>query len=289
MNCFYLIDKPIWVTSFDVLRKLKKILNIKKMWHTWTLDPLASGLLLVWIWNYTKLIPYFEKDSKEYEFKIHLDGETDSFDSETEIHYISAEKKQYFKNNVSREQIEKILLKNFTGKIFQIPPKYSALKIWWKKALDMVRSWEEFELKKREVTIYNITILSFSYPELYLKAKVSAGTYIRSIAHDLGNILGSGGYITFLRRTVLWNLDMTFAQTLDDFDIEKKLIDECIFSKNKFIQLPEIDLKDIDNGKTIQNNFHILENDMEYFVKNAHSITNIVKKNGLNLIPIRKI
>lgn len=259
------------------------------MWHTWTLDPLATGLLLVAIWDYTKLIPYFEKDTKEYEFKVNFDWATPSFDSETEITYISEDQKQYFKKNISWEQINKILLEKFTGKISQMPPKYSALKIGWKKALDMVRSWEEFELKSREVTIHNIEILWFHYPELHLKAKVSAGTYIRSIGKDLGDILWTGWYITFLRRTVIWKLELWYSQTLDNFDIAKKMVDENIFPKDRFIELNQLELNDINNGKIIKNSLHHLENNIEYFVKNENSITNIVKINGLEMAPVRKI
>lgn len=289
MNCFYLIDKPLWITSFDVLRKLKKILGIKKMWHTWTLDPLATGLLLVAIWDYTKLIPYFEKDSKVYEFKIALNWTTPSFDSETEVTFLPDEKQKYFKENLDKNFIQDILLKKFSGTISQMPPKYSALKVWWKKALDMVRAWEEFELKSREVTIFDIEIISFNYPELHLKAKVSAGTYIRSIAKDLWEILWTWGYITFLRRTQIWNLSLEFAQTLDDFYKEKSLKDEVLFPKERFIKLSEWELIDINNWKIIKNNFSSLENDIDYFVKNEEKITNIVKINGLGMIPVRKI
>lgn len=289
MDCFYLIDKPIGITSFDVLRKLKKILNIKKMWHTGTLDPLATGLLLVAIWNYTKLIPYFEKDTKEYEFKIQLDGTTPSFDSETEITFISDEQKEYFKNTLTVEKINEILQKQFTGKISQMPPKYSALKVGWKKALDMVRNGEEFELKSREVTIFEIEILDFSYPELHLRAKVSAGTYIRSIACDLWKILGTGGYISFLRRTAIGKLDLSLSQTLDNFEIPKSLPDNVLFAQEKFITLTLEQLADIDNGKIIRNNNSALSDKTEYFVKNSEKITNIVKINGLDMLPLRKI
>lgn len=289
MNSFYLIDKPIWITSFDVLRKLKKILNIKKMWHTWTLDPLATGLLLVAIWNYTKLIPYFEKDSKVYEFKIALNWTTPSFDSETEVSFLSEDKQEYFKNNLSKDFIQDILLKKFTWKIFQMPPKYSALKIWWKKALDMVRSGEEFELKAREVNIFNIEILGFNYPELHLKAKVSAWTYIRSIAKDLWEILWTGWYITFLRRTQIWSLWLDCSQTLDNFEKTNTLNEEKLFSKDRFIELNSLDLADIDNWKIVLNHLTNLVEWVDYFVKNDENITNVVKIDGLNIIPLRKI
>ena len=92
MNWFLLIDKPIWITSFDVLRQIKKKLNIKKIWHTWTLDPLASWCLLVALWDYTKLINYFKNDTKKYEFKIMLNWVSDSYDIETDIKFLSKKK-----------------------------------------------------------------------------------------------------------------------------------------------------------------------------------------------------
>lgn len=289
MNKFYLIDKPIWLTSFDVLRKLKKILWIKKMWHTWTLDPLATGLLLVAIWDYTKLIPYFEKDTKEYEFKINLDWTTPSFDSETEIEFLTEDKKAFFKQTLSKEQITEILKEKFTWTISQMPPKYSALKIWWHKALDLVRAWVDFELKSREVTIFNIEILNFNYPEIHLKAKVSAWTYIRSIACDLWEILWTGWYITFLRRTQIWNLDLSLSQKLEEFEEWKYLKEENLFDKNKFIKLSQEELKDINNWKIINNINKNLQENEEYFVINDEKITNIVKNNGSTMQPVRKI
>ena len=126
-KCFYLIDKPLNYTSFDVLRVLRKKLQIKKLWHTWTLDPLASGLLLVWVGDYTKLITYLEKADKEYEFTINLDWTTDTLDLEWEINYISEEKQKYFKENLKLDQINEILQKKFLWKVIQTPPKYSAL------------------------------------------------------------------------------------------------------------------------------------------------------------------
>ena len=93
---FFLIDKPSFITSFDILRNLRKKLDIKKMWHTWTLDPLATGLVLVAVWSSTKLIKYLEKKSKIYRFKIGLDWNTDSFDIDTKVNYITSDKKKYF-------------------------------------------------------------------------------------------------------------------------------------------------------------------------------------------------
>lgn len=275
ISAFYYIDKPIWFTSFDVLRVLRKKLNIRKMWHTGTLDPLATGGLLVAVWNYTKLIPYFEKDQKEYEFIINLDGTTDSYDSETPVRYLSQKEQEEFQKEYSQEKIEKILQKNFSGNIEQIPPKYSALKINGKKALDKVRAGEEFEMKIRKAIIFEIEVLSYNYPELNLRARVSAGTYIRSIAFDLWVLLWTGGYISSLRRTFIADLDVIDAQLLDNFDEKNKFSTQQLFSNMKIVQLDEKTLEKINNGLPV-NDKNFPYEDGEYFVTHWETITNII-------------
>jgi tRNA pseudouridine55 synthase len=114
MNKFYLIDKWIDYSSFDVIRVLRKTLNTRKMWHTGTLDPLATGGPLIAVWNYTKLIPYFEKDKKTYEFTINLDGVTDSFDLAEDIHFLDKTLQEKYRNEITLEKIQKVLDKHFT-------------------------------------------------------------------------------------------------------------------------------------------------------------------------------
>jgi len=289
-NWFYLIDKPVWISSFDIIRKLRKITNIKKMWHTWTLDPLASGLVLLAFWNYTKLIPYFEKDIKEYEFKINLNWTTPTFDLEYSPELISDILQEKYKKELKIEEIKEILKNKFSWKIFQIPPKYSAIKIWWKKALDMARNWEEFEMKKREVIIYNIEIISYNYPELFLKALVSAWTYIRSIANDLWYIIWTWWYITHLKRIKIGNIDFSYSQQIDNFDINKKLDIEELFKNKKMFYIDDNNiLKDINNWKVIENIFS-LDDKEEIFIKNKDwDITNILICKNWQIYPERKI
>lgn len=288
MNCFYLIDKPLNITSFDVIRKLRKTLNIRRIGHSWTLDPLASWALLVALWNYTKLLPYIEKDSKEYEFTINLDGTSDSYDLWTEVNYLEEEKQKSFKSKLAKSYINNILQEKFTWKISQTPPKYSAIKIWWKKALEKVRKWEDFEMKSREVTIHSIDILDFSYPELKLRAKVSAWTYIRSIAFSLWDLLGTWWYISHLRRTKVWDLDLSLSQKLENFSEEDTLNIKKLFPEENFISLGKADLEKIDNGLTISWDFDykIWE---DLFILNNGYITNIVSYDWNTLKPIRKI
>lgn len=288
MNAFFLIDKPINITSFDVIRILRKKLNIKKIWHTWTLDPLATGGLLIAVWNYTKLIPYFEKDSKTYEFEVSFDGESDSFDLWTEVRFLDDDRKKYFEETLNKQKLENILKENFLWEIIQIPPKYSALKINWKKALDKVRAGEVFDLVSRKCTIFEIKLLEFSYPKAKILAKVSAGTYIRSIANDLWKIIWSWAYVTELRRIFIWDLDVKFSQDLENFEEEKKLDLKEIFKNKNFETLNENILKKINNWLPVFWEFPF-EKDSEIFAFDGENITNIIFYDGEKLLPKRKI
>lgn len=288
MNAFFLIDKPLNITSFDAIRVLRKKLNIKKIWHTWTLDPLATGGLLIAVWNYTKLIPYFEKDSKTYEFEVSFDGESDSFDLWTEVRFLDDKRKKYFQENLTKEKLENILKENFLWEITQIPPKYSALKINWKKALDKVRAGEDFDLVARKCTIFEIKLLDFSYPKAKILAKVSAGTYIRSIANDLWKIIWCWAYVTELRRTFIWDLDVNFSQDLENFEKEKKLDLKEIFKNKNFETLNENILKKINNWLPVFWEFPF-EKDSEIFAFDEENITNIIFYDGEKLLPKRKI
>ena len=120
MNNFYLIDKPLEYSSFDIIRVLRKKLNIRKMWHTWTLDPLATGGLLIATWNYTKLIPYFEKDKKTYEFTINLDGVTESFDLAEKIHFLDKKLQEKYKKELSKEAKEELERYDWPGNIREL-------------------------------------------------------------------------------------------------------------------------------------------------------------------------
>jgi len=255
MHGFYLIDKPEWITSFWVLRELRKKLGIKKMWHTGTLDPLATGLLLVAVWSYTRLIPYFEKDTKTY---------------------------------TCQESLQKILEENFLWEIQQIPPKYSALKINGKKAVDLVREGKEVIMKKRKASIYDIKILSFSFPDVELEISVSAGTYIRSIAADLWSIVWWGGYIKILRRVKVWKLDVKHAQTLDWFDAAKTVSVSDLFGGDSMIEFDDNMIRRLGDWLTTRGSFD-LEINKDYFVKNWDFITNVVRYNWSELIPVKKL
>jgi len=288
MNNFYLIDKPLEYSSFDIIRVLRKKLNIRKMWHTWTLDPLATGGLLIATWNYTKLIPYFEKDKKTYEFTINLDGVTESFDLAEKINFLDKNLQEKYKKELTIEKIKEVLQEKFIWKIKQLPPKYSALKINWKKACDLMREWKEVELKFREITIYNIDVVDFNYPSLSLRAEVSAWTYIRSIASDLWSILWTGWYITKLRRTKIGDLAIDLWNKIDDLENIKALKVEDLFKNKKFIQLEEDILVKINNWLKIKGKFDFIKNE-DLFVHQNWIVTNIVRYDWNILFAVRKM
>ena len=287
MNAFFLIDKPIWITSFDIIRQLKRIFQIKRIWHTGTLDPLATGLVLVAVGNYTKLIPYFEKDKKTYEFIVRLDGVTASYDLEQPVEYISQDKQEYFAKNLTQKNIEQLLQQHFFWEISQIPPKYSALKINWQKALEKVRKWQDFEMKSRASTIYEIKVLDFTYPEVKIRATVSAGTYIRSIAYDLWDMIGSGGYVTYLRRTKIEKFLVEEANKLEDFPEVKAFPIEKLFSNIPSLELSDHYVRRL--NQWLPTNTNLWVEDWEYFVKNEWNITHVVKYYDWVLASVRKI
>ena len=291
MNNFYYIDKPINFTSFDVVRVLKKKLNIKKIWHTGTLDPLATGGLLVATGNYTKLIPYLEKDSKEYEFDIMLDGVTESFDLWEPVEFLTQENQEVLKKSITPENIQEILKNRFTGRIEQVPPKYSALKINGQRAYKLAREWKEVEMKKRSVEIFDIELLEFEYPRVTLRAHVSAGTYIRSIAADMWEILGTGGYISRLRRTKIGRLDISISKELDSLTDGDALDIKELFNNHSFITLEEPILEKLNHWLSVKYSYdHSDFTDQHLFVlDDSGSISNIVWYDGEALIPIKKI
>ncbi len=260
MDAFFLIHKPSGQTSFDVLRDMRRILWVKKIGHTGTLDPLATGCLLVAVWNYTKLISLIEKDTKSYRATIQLNGTSPSYDSDTDIEYISQEKQEYFRDTLQKTDIESCLKKYFLWEIKQIPPKYSAIKIRGKRALDRMLAGEDLVLQERSATILSSNIISYSYPELIVEFTVSAGTYIRSIAHDLGNYLWTGGYLSALERSSVWHLTLESAVELSQLSENKRLDVSALF-QGRIYELQDEDIyRRLAHGQRVRAKLPIPEN-----------------------------
>ena len=192
---FMLINKPPGITSHDVIDKLRAITKIRKIGHAGTLDPFATGLLIVGIGReFTKRLSIFQNKDKEYIATLRLGAESDTFDREGKI----LEKK--VKEIPERKEIEEVL-KGFLGEIDQIPPLFSAKKIRGKKLYEFARKGIKVELKPQRVKILEISILDYRFPYLTIKVKCSSGTYIRSLANDIGKKLGCGAYVEELIRT----------------------------------------------------------------------------------------
>ncbi|WP_245623995.1 tRNA pseudouridine(55) synthase TruB [Flavihumibacter petaseus] len=189
-----LIDKPLDWTSFDVVRKLRNQIKIKKIGHAGTLDPLATGLLIICTGRFTKKINEYMAQEKEYTGSITLGATTPTFDLESEP-----------ENFLSTEGITPAMIEQataaFTGPILQVPPIHSAIKINGQRVYELARKGKEVKLEPRPVTIFSFEITAIELPVVYFKVTCSTGTYIRSLANDFGAALGCGGYLSSLRRT----------------------------------------------------------------------------------------
>jgi tRNA pseudouridine55 synthase len=205
---FILINKPAGFTSHDVVDKLREITKIKKIGHAGTLDPFATGLLILGIGReFTKKLSIFQKKDKEYIATLRLGAESDTFDKEGKI----VEKK--VEKIPERKEIEEVL-KSFLGEIEQIPPAFSAKKIKGKKLYELARKGIKVKPKPQKVKIYEISILEYKFPYLKIKVKCSSGTYIRSLANDVGKKLGCGAYVEELVRTKIGEFSIENAVEL---------------------------------------------------------------------------
>ena len=195
-----IIDKPLEWTSTDVVRKIKYALQHRlgykkiKIGHAGTLDPLATGVLIVCIGKATKMVNELQAEEKEYIADIELGATTPSYDLEHPID------KRYPTEHITREMIEQAM-RDLTGERLQAPPIYSAKKVEGVRAYEFARAGEEVELKKALINIYEMEILSLEMPRLQIRVRCSKGTYIRSLAHEIGQALDSGAHLTGLRRT----------------------------------------------------------------------------------------
>jgi tRNA pseudouridine55 synthase len=206
------IDKPEGMTSHDVVSLMRRLTGIRRIGHTGTLDPLATGVLLLCIGRTTRLSEYLIGQDKQYEVAIRLGQETDSYDAEGRI---VAEKPV----TADKEAIE-TALNHFRGPISQTPPMFSAVKVDGQPLYKLARKGIESERPSREVTIYNLELLDWNLPELRLSINCSSGTYIRSLAHDLGQLLDCGGHIIALRRTAVASFTVEKAVKLDTMTAE---------------------------------------------------------------------
>lgn len=210
---FLLVDKPKGITSHDVIDKLRRVTGERRIGHAGTLDPNATGLLIVGIGREStkKLGNLTTGNKKTYEAQITLGQSRDTDDSEGQI-------LQNFNAEVPDKEKITRALKDFEGEQQQIPPAFSAIKLKGKKAYDLARKGQSPKLEPRKVVIHSIKLDKYEYPKLEITCEVSAGTYIRSIARDLGNNLETGGYLENLRRTKVGQFNIEDAEKLEDIN-----------------------------------------------------------------------
>lgn len=246
MEGIIVVDKPIGITSFDVIRVLRRNLKERRIGHTGTLDPLATGILVICVGKATKLAQDIEGYEKEYVADLELGFKTDTYDIEGKV----LDKVDKF--DISYENFEKTL-ETFKGDIKQVPPMYSAIKVDGKKLYELAREGVEIERKARDVSIKNLETISFDGVKAKIDCTVSKGTYIRSLIYDLGEKLGTFATMTGLRRTRVGEEDLARAFTLETIE---KMVSENDFSFlvsiEDYFKFPKVDIED--------------ENDLKLFV-----------------------
>lgn len=238
MDGIIVINKEKGCTSHDIVYKVKKMFNTK-VGHTGTLDPNATGVLPILLGKGTKISKYLIEHDKEYEVVLQLGVKTTTADEEGEI----IEEKEVLKESLEQLEIERIL-KSFIGKIKQMPPKYSAIKVNGKKLYEYARKGQEVEIKPREVEIYNIEITNIQKEKKQIEFKVSCskGTYIRTLCEDIAEKMRTVGYMKELKRTKVGNFNIKQAITLEQLQ-EKENI-KIITIEEMFKDKEEIILED---------------------------------------------
>ena len=203
----FLVDKPKGPTSSRVVERIRKKFNVKAG-HTGTLDPLATGLLIVLTGKFTKNASSFLKLDKAYEVRAILGIETDTFDSEGTV-------LRRRDNEIAREELENVL-KEFSGDIWQTPPLYSAKKITGRKAYQLARKGIRVDIPPKKVSIYSLELKEFQFPYFTIACEVSSGFYVRSLAHDIGEKLGVGATVVDVRRTRVGPYQVEQAKSLEE-------------------------------------------------------------------------
>ena len=216
MDEILLIDKPAGMTSFGVVARLRRVLSKQegkkvKVGHTGTLDPFATGLMIIVTGRMCRRAMEFTKLDKWYEAEIILGAESTTGDPEGELSRMSDKKPE-------KGEIKQIL-KKFTGKIEQTPPAFSAVKVNGRRAYQLARAGKKVDIPKRTITIYALELIGYDYPVLKLRTHVSSGTYVRSLAADIGKELKTGAYCQSLRRIKIADYDVKDARVLADFGI----------------------------------------------------------------------
>lgn len=237
-NGFFVIDKPVGITSHDVVSRVRRILGTRKVGHTGTLDPFATGVLPVAVNEGTKAIPFLDEGVKCYEALMCLGVSTDTLDMTGRV----VHEKEY--SGVDLEKLE-VVISQFTGTTSQIPPMYSAIKQSGQPLYKLARMGQEVERAPRRIEIHFFELLCFSPPLVSFRVKCSRGTYVRTLADDIGNMLGCGAALKELRRTASGQFDLSRAVTLEalqDAESKDTYSAHCISPYSALAHLEDIPL-----------------------------------------------
>ncbi|WP_295297953.1 tRNA pseudouridine(55) synthase TruB [uncultured Brachyspira sp.] len=246
MKGFLIVNKPKGITSFDVIRKLKPILKEKRIGHVGTLDPFASGVLIIALGRYTKLFFLFDDLYKEYIARGIFGESRDTDDVEGKVL-----EKSKNENILTFNELETLIKNNFLGSILQKPPIYSAKKIDGKRAYDLARENKEFQLKNVNVFINSIELLEYNYPYFTIKTSVSKGTYIRAIVRDIGELTNNFAYTKDLLRTSIGDYNIDNAVNLENINANNIISFFDMFKDfDKLVIEDEKDIKQILSGNT---------------------------------------
>ncbi|MCK9186649.1 tRNA pseudouridine(55) synthase TruB [Candidatus Gracilibacteria bacterium] len=236
MDGFVLVDKAKGVSSFFVVRVLRRIFGVRRVGHGGTLDPLATGLLVVGVGKATKSLSKFLGCDKEYKVTGHFGLVSETYDEEGPVsESLPASRKKELEDLFEDDcqKIKDVIKEKFIGEILQMPPKFSALKVGGQRAYDLARKGLEVKLEPRKIFVQEFKIMKIEYPKISFRIKCGSGTYIRSLIHDLGQVLGVGAYVEKLRRTKIGDLDVENALKIEE--VEK------LFREGK----PEVFLKEV--------------------------------------------
>lgn len=273
LNGIIVINKPKNYTSHDVVAKVKKLLNIKKVGHTGTLDPNTTGVLPLLLNSGTKLSKYLIEHDKEYEVTLKLGIRTDTLDGEGKV----LEKKEVDRKMLENtKQIEKVL-NSFTGKQTQVPPMYSAIKVKGKKLYEYARKGETVEVQPRQIEIYNIELqkVDIKKQEIEFKVQCSKGTYIRTLCEDIATKLGTIGYMKELNRTKVGKFGLEEAITIEKLEeyIENKKYEDL-----NIITMEEL-LKEKEKIVLNEKNLEMFLNGVKIKIENKTGIYRIYNEN----------
>lgn len=249
---FLLVDKPTGITSHDVVYRVRKLLHEKDVGHLGTLDPAASGLLVLAVGNKAlKMVELFSNQTKEYVADVRFGAISTTYDAEGIVESV------VLKPGVDTPTVEalrRILIERFTGSIEQIPPQHSAVHIAGQRAYELARKGQTVEIPTRKVEITACDVLSFDYPNAQIHVACSSGTYIRSLAHDIGTLLRAGAYLSGLRRTKVgtWHVDQ--ATKMDDVQWTNVMPLKEILKPLPSIELTGEEMGKIKHGQRIVRN-----------------------------------